>query len=111
MSDRDSCISESGKDDEVGAGRGRPRDSGPPEAAAKRGSPRPQTRSKAPTVDGAARARARIKQQGGAKTPTMRRAAMAGVNAAIEVGKHQLELVLGSAGEWVEPHEPRAIKR
>ncbi len=37
---------------------------------------------------------------------------MGGVNAAIDVGKHQLEIVLGSAGEhWVEPNEPRAIKR
>jgi transposase len=37
---------------------------------------------------------------------------MDGVNAAIEVGKHQLEIVLGSAGEpWSEDNEPRAIKR
>ncbi len=37
---------------------------------------------------------------------------MGGVNAAIDVGKHQLEIVLGSAGEhWVEANEPRAIKR
>jgi transposase len=37
---------------------------------------------------------------------------MGGVNAAIDVGKRQLEVVLGSAGErLVEPNEPRAIKR
>jgi transposase len=37
---------------------------------------------------------------------------MDGVNAAIEVGKHRLEIVLGSAGElWSEANEPRAIKR
>ncbi len=37
---------------------------------------------------------------------------MGGVNAAIDVGKRQLEVALGSAGErFVEPNEPRAIKR
>ena len=37
---------------------------------------------------------------------------MGGVNAAIEVGKHKLEIVLGSAGElWSETNEPRAVKR
>ena len=37
---------------------------------------------------------------------------MSGVNAAIEVGKHQLEIAFGSAGElWSEGNEPRAIKR
>ena len=35
-----------------------------------------------------------------------------GVNAAIDVGKRQLEVALGSAGEQItEPNEPRAIKR
>jgi transposase len=37
---------------------------------------------------------------------------MGRVNAAIEVGKHKLEIVLGSAGElWSESNEPRAVKR
>jgi transposase len=37
---------------------------------------------------------------------------MGGVNAAIDVGKRQLAIALGSGGEqWVEPHEARAIKR
>ena len=37
---------------------------------------------------------------------------MGGVDAAIEVGKHKLEIVLGSAGElWSETNEPRAVKR
>jgi transposase len=37
---------------------------------------------------------------------------MGGVNAAIEVGKHKLEIVLGSAGElWSETNAPRAVKR
>ena len=37
---------------------------------------------------------------------------MDGVNAAIEVGKHKLDIALGSAGElWSESNEPRAIKR
>jgi transposase len=37
---------------------------------------------------------------------------MAGVNAAIEVGKQRLQVALGSGGEqFSEPHEPRAIKR
>jgi transposase len=37
---------------------------------------------------------------------------MGGINAAIEVGKHKLEIVLGSAGElWSESNEPRAVKR
>ena len=36
---------------------------------------------------------------------------MSGVNAAIEVGKHKLEIALGSAGElWSEDNEARAIK-
>lgn len=35
-----------------------------------------------------------------------------GVNAAIDVGKHELNIALGSAGErWCEANEPRAIKR
>jgi transposase len=42
----------------------------------------------------------------------MERTEMGGVNAAIEVGKHQLEIVLGSAGElWSETNAPRAVKR
>jgi len=37
---------------------------------------------------------------------------MGGVNAAIDVGKRQLAVALGSAGEqFTEPNEPRAIKR
>ena len=37
---------------------------------------------------------------------------MAGVNAAIEVGKHELYIALGSAGElFAERNEPRAVKR
>jgi transposase len=37
---------------------------------------------------------------------------MDGVNTAIEVGKHKLEIALGSAGElWSEDNEARAIKR
>jgi transposase len=37
---------------------------------------------------------------------------MGGVNAAIDVGKRQLEIALGSAGERLTaPNEPRAIKR
>jgi transposase len=42
----------------------------------------------------------------------MGRTEMGGINAAIEVGKHKLEIVLGSAGElWSESNEPRAVKR
>ena len=74
---------------------------------------RPISRSKARTVDGAAHTRARIKLQGGMVAPVaMGRTEMGGVNAAIEVGKHKLEIVLGSAGEmWSETNEPRAVKR
>ncbi len=37
---------------------------------------------------------------------------MGAVNAAIEVGKHELQIGLGSAGElWSERNEPRAVKR
>ena len=37
---------------------------------------------------------------------------MGGVNVAIDVGKRQLEVALGSAGErFTEPNEPRALKR
>jgi hypothetical protein len=74
---------------------------------------RPITRSKARTVDGAAQARARIKLQGRVTAPVaIGRAGMSGVNAAIEVGKHKLDIVLGSAGElWSEANAPRAVKR
>jgi transposase len=38
--------------------------------------------------------------------------ALGAVNVAIEVGKHKLEVVLGSNGElFSEPHQPRAITR
>jgi transposase len=38
--------------------------------------------------------------------------AMGGINAAIDVGKHQLEVALGSNGElFAEPNQPRAIAR
>src|SRR6202035_2046562 len=94
-------------------GRGRPRDPGSIEAGSKRGSPRPLQRSKTRTVEGAATARARIKLQGRVRAPVKpRKMVMGGVNAAIDVGKRQLELVLGSAGErLVEPNEPRAIRQ
>jgi transposase len=37
---------------------------------------------------------------------------MGGVNVAIEVGKHKLDVALGSNGElFSEPNQPRAIKR
>ena len=37
---------------------------------------------------------------------------MSGINAAIEVGKHSLEIALGSAGElFSEPNQSRAITR
>ena len=37
---------------------------------------------------------------------------MGGVNAAIEVGKHKLDVALGSDGElFSEPNQPRAIRR
>ena len=37
---------------------------------------------------------------------------MGGVNAAIEVGKHELKVCLGSEGElFSEPNQPRAINR
>lgn len=70
-------------------------------------------RSKTRTVEGAATARARIKLQGRVRAPVKpRKVVMGGVNAAIDVGKRQLEVVLGSAGErLVEPNEPRAIRR
>lgn len=48
-----------------------------------------------------------------AGTPaTVRSRTVGAVNVAIEVGKHQLEVRLGSAGElFSEPNEPRGIKR
>jgi transposase len=37
---------------------------------------------------------------------------MGGVNAAIEVGKHKLDVALGSNGELLsEPNQPRAVKQ
>ena len=54
-------------------------------------------RSKARTVDGAAaQRRARIKLQGRVGAPAaVGRKKMGGLNAAIDVGKHQLEVALG----------------
>jgi hypothetical protein len=62
---------------------------------------RPNARSKARTVEGAAaHRRARIKMQGGVTAPAVaRRKEMGGLNAAIDVGKHQLDVALGSNGE------------
>src|SRR5579864_4322628 len=110
---RDSCISANGADDRIGRGRGRPRDCGSLETAVKRGSPRPYQRSQTRTVGGAAPARARISLQDGVRAPAKpRRMVMGGVNVAIDVGKRQLEVALGSAGErFTEPNEPRALKR
>jgi transposase len=37
---------------------------------------------------------------------------MAELNAAIEVGKHELQIALGSEGElFTEPNQPRGVKR
>src|SRR2546427_8569554 len=76
---------------------------------------RPSTRSKTRTVDGAAtHRRARIKVQGGVAAPAAvrRMREMGGVNAAVEVGKHKLDVALGSDGElFSEPNQPRAITR
>src|SRR5215469_4258042 len=71
------------------------------------------SRSRARTVEGTALARVRIKLQGRATTSAARRSkAMGGVNAAVEVGKHELHVALGSAGELLsERNEPRAVKR
>src|SRR5271165_3122366 len=65
----------------------------PSEAVVEQDATRPDTRSKARTVDGAAHRRARIKTQGGvtASAAAVRRTAM-GVNAAIDVGKHEFPL-------------------
>jgi len=51
--------------------------------------------------------------QGGVKAPAaMRRRAMSGVNAAIEIGKHSLEIALGSDGVlFSEPNQSRAVTR
>lgn len=79
----------------------------------KRGSPRPITRGKARTVEGAAQARARIKLQGRVMAPAaVRRKEMGAVNVAIDVGKHRLEVALGAEGEVLAvENEPRAIAR
>src|SRR5229473_7050358 len=86
---RDPCISEIGRDDELGQGRGRSRGPGPREAGSKQGSPRPPRRSQTRTVEGAAQSRARIRRQGGVSAPaaTPRSKLMGAINAAIEVGK------------------------
>ena len=71
-------------------------------------------RSKARTVDGAAaQRRARIKLQGRVGAPAaVGRKKMGGLNAAIDVGKHQLEVALGSNGDlFAEPNQARAIAR
>jgi transposase len=85
----------------------------PSEAAGEQDAARPIIRSKARTVDGAAEKRARIRRQGGAKVPVaVRRKEMGRVNAAIEVGKHKLEVVLGSEGELLSlENASRAITR
>ena len=65
-------------------------------------------------LDGAAtHRRARIKVQGGVAAPAaVRMREMGGVNAAVEVGKHKLDVALDSDGElFSEPNQPRAITR
>src|ERR1700737_1322455 len=51
--------------------------------------------------------------QGGVTTPAaVRMKEMGGMNAAIDVGKHKLDVALGSNGElFSEPNQPRAIAR
>ena len=86
---------------------------GPCEAARKQEATRLRARSKTRTVDGAAaQRRARIKTQGGVTAPAGEETEMGGVNAAIEVGKHKLEVAVGSNGElFSEPNQSRAITR
>ena len=68
---------------------------------------------KHPEQNPATHRRARIKVQGGvAARAAVRMREMGGVNAAIEVGKHKLDVALGSDGElFSEPNQPRAITR
>jgi hypothetical protein len=51
--------------------------------------------------------------QGGVITPAaVRIKEMGGINAAIDVGKHQSDVALGSNGDlFSEPNQPRAIVR
>src|SRR6266436_744603 len=88
--------------------------SGPSEAAKKQDATRPIARSKSRTVDGAAvHRRARIEMQDGVIASAIGRTKeTAGMNVAIDVGKNQLGIALGSSGElFSEPHQPRAIAR
>src|SRR6202166_3641191 len=95
---RDPCILPPEATEKRGTGRASSKPPGPSEAAEQQDATRPNARSKARTVEGAAaHRRARIKMQGGVTAPAaVRMKEMGGINAAIDVGKHQLEVALGS---------------
>src|ERR1700730_5895367 len=108
------CILPPEATEKRGIGRASSKPPGPSEAAEQQDAARPNARSKARTVEGAAaQRRARIKIQGGVITPAaVRMKEMGGLNAAIDVGKHKLDIALGSNGElFSEPNQPRAIAR
>src|SRR6516225_5211995 len=108
------CISVTSAADRNKPGRGSSSTPGPIRPFDSRMRRAQNSRSRARAVDGAAHERARIGLQGGVRAPVneRRRTAMGGVNAAIEVGKQQLVVQLGSQGEqFSEANEPRAIKR
>src|SRR5271169_1323199 len=108
------CILPPESTEKRGTGRASSKPPGPSEAAEQQDATRPNARSKARTVEGAAaQRRARIKMQGGVITPAaVRMKEMGGMNAAIDVGKDQLDVALGSNGElFEEPNQARAIAR
>src|SRR5690349_10192557 len=88
-----SCILGSQAINRKEIGRASSRIPGPEEAACEPDAMRPIARSKARTVGGAAPRRARIKLQGRVTALSATGSAgMSAVNAAIEVGKHKLDI-------------------
>jgi hypothetical protein len=100
--------------EKIATRRARSNRPGPSKAEGQQDAARLTARSKARTVGGAAaHRRARIKMQGRVTAPAaIRMKEMGGINAAIDVGKHQLEVALGSKGElFTESNQARAIAR
>src|SRR5580704_11524622 len=111
--DQPPCILPPEATEKGGTGRASSKPPGPSEAVGKQEATRPNTRSKPERSMEPLHRRARIKVQGGVAAPAaVRRKERDGLNAAIEVGKHQMEVALGSKGElFAEPNQARALAR
>src|SRR5580704_10006220 len=91
--DQPPCILPPEATEKGGTGRASSKPPGPSEAVGKQEATRPNTRSKPERSMEPLHRRARIKVQGGVAAPAaVRRKERDGLNAAIDVGKHQMEL-------------------